>query len=223
MGLSRRVARAEQRSQRTAPPPACEPASPPLTGEGLAERLGVSGETIRRWSSEGMPSCGTYPGRAEWPVYDESVCRLWAAANQPGTVLKPPAAQSTAGAAGLDIATELARERLRSLRLHNEKLEQAVRERGGKLLDADEVRATVARMNTTLRLRFEALPARATPRILCELRVSQADWAVVQAVLDDEVRQVIQEIYEDPFGKNLPGAPGAGADAGPGESTPERR
>ena len=226
MGLAARLAQVERRGARHSAPSASPAAgaSPPLTGEALADRLGVSGETVRRWGKEGMPACGVHPERPAWPVYDEAACRLWAAAIQPDTALRPPSADPGTAAADAHLGAELARERLRSVKLRNEKLEQAIREKGGGLLRADEVQANIVRLNAALRQRFEALPARATPRILRELRASQSEWAVVHAILEDEIRQVVQEIHDDPMGLRLPGAPGdaAGADADRVAIAPER-
>src|SRR5688572_21394248 len=106
MGLNARITSVERRGTRHSAPSASS-ATPPLTGEGLAGRLGVTAETIRRWSKDGMPACGVHPERPSWPVYDETSCRLWAAANQPDTALTPTAAAPAVAALDAGLSAEL--------------------------------------------------------------------------------------------------------------------
>ncbi len=173
----------------------------PLTGEELALRLGVTGETIRRWAGQGMLSCGTHPSRTSWPVYDEAACRAWAAANQPQTALRPTTGSmggvSPAGGGG----GEGGRAALRARRLHLQcqlmRL-RLIRERE-QLLEAGECRAAWRRHSGLARGRLGALPAQTAARLAGAFGLGEEARERFTAILAAEMARVTGMVSEDPL------------------------
>ena len=166
----------------------------PLTGEDLAERIGVSGETVRRWASLGMPSCGRHPSRPAWPVYDEAACRAWAAGNQPQTALRPPTG-APAGPApddGLAAAKkELFINQCRKRALEVERMLAG-------LLPTDEVRACCERLAARVRARCMEMAPRTAPRLLAAVGRAGEDSSRVERIVADEIRLALEELDTNP-------------------------
>lgn len=69
--------------------PSLKLAAPDENGKGttgwLAEKLGVSRQSVLNWHKEGMPSAGVDPRRGG-PMFDLAVCRQWQRENRGGSL-----------------------------------------------------------------------------------------------------------------------------------------
>ena len=169
-----------------------------LTGEELAGRLGVTGETVRRWAGQGMPSCGTHPARPTWPVYDEAACRGWAAANQPQTALKRSAAD-LAAAGGSGGEESLADLRARKLYLECQAMRLRLINERAQLLPTDECRAVFKRHAEVVRAKLDALPARVAKRLAEALGLGEESEERFRAILAAGMERVRAELSDDPL------------------------
>ena len=150
-----------------------------------------------------MPSCGTHPARPTWPVYDESVCRTWAAANQPQTALRP-AAEGVSHAGGS--VGEETRAALRARRLHLQcqlmRL-RLVRERD-QLLEAEECREVSRRHAGVVREKLGALPAQIAGHLVEALGLGEGTEERFTAILAAEMARVTGMVSDDPLADAQP-------------------
>lgn|GEM_PF-3423329 len=199
--LSKRLAALERR-RRLSPSPS-SPAAPnggrPLTGEELAQRLGVTGETVRRWAGQGMPSCGRHPSRPTWPVYDEGACRAWAAANQPQTALRPPTGDGAGAAPAADKRASLAGLRARRLYLQCQMMRERLIQERAEHLEAEDCRAVWKRHADAVRAKFDALPARTAGRLAAALGLGEESEERFRAILAAGMERVSAELSDDPL------------------------
>jgi hypothetical protein len=197
--LSRRIGVLEKRTRRAAAMPATAGGGRPLTGKELADRLGTTGETVRRWAGLGMPSCGTHPSRPSWAMYDEAACRAWAAANQPQTALTPAAA-GDAGATGQPGGGESVAElRARRLHLQCRLMRQRLVEEQSRHMGAEDARVVWRRHAGVVRETLGGLPAQTAGRLAEAFGLGEDTQERFRTILAAEMARVIAEVKDDPL------------------------
>jgi hypothetical protein len=125
------------------------------------------------------------------PPQPPAVASVAPAASDSAVFVIPPPPDATASMADWEKYDK----QVRSL-----KVAAAVAQTLGNLLDSGKVQAGVARLHARVRQRLEAVPARSAPQILAELKADQSQWAVVATILENEIRQVCEELHADPLG-----------------------
>jgi hypothetical protein len=197
--LSRRIGVLEKKVRTAAAMPVPAGGGRPLTGEALADRLGITGETVRRWAGMGMSPCGTHPSRPTWPVYDEAACRCWAAANQPQTPLRPPTGDGAATPIAADHRESVADLRARRLHLQCRLMRgRLIRERD-ELLEAGEARAVWRQHADVVRAKLGAMPAKTSAQLAGAFGLGRETEERFAAILAAEMERVIAELKDDPL------------------------
>jgi hypothetical protein len=197
--LSRRIGALEKRVRTAAAMPAAAGGGQPLTGEELATRLGVTGETVRRWAGLGMPSCGTHPSRPTWPLYDEVACRCWAAANQPQTLLRPPTGDGAAAPIVPGHRESVADLRARRLHLQCRLMRGRLIKEREALLEADEARAVWRQHADAVRTKLGAMPARTAAEFVGTFGLSPSTGERFRVLIAEEIERVLLGLKEDPL------------------------